>query len=165
VPHAFPTTISRTASQSIAEPVFVNFNNFSTALRVTGFLPRWLLLQSIRYLIIPYQTFQALHSQRHWPTVTCWPDVCISYWRAIFALSAANVRLYLRHIELRKGPDNIPTYFLLELELPTGTRGHYIVTDLINALPGNSSVNTNRGNNRRETVFSMPSTQSKSAEI
>jgi hypothetical protein len=27
------------------------------------------------------------------------------------------------------------------------------VTGLINALPGNSSVNTNRGNDRRETVF------------
>jgi hypothetical protein len=29
----------------------------------------------------------------------------------------------------------------------------YIVTDLIKAFPGNSSVNTNTGNNRRETVF------------
>jgi hypothetical protein len=28
-----------------------------------------------------------------------------------------------------------------------------IVTDLINALPGNSFVNTNTGNNRRKTVF------------
>jgi hypothetical protein len=28
-----------------------------------------------------------------------------------------------------------------------------ILTDLINALPGNSSVNMNRGGNRRETVF------------
>jgi hypothetical protein len=33
-------------------------------------------------------------------------------------------------------------------------RIEYIVTDLINALPGNSSVNTNTGNNRRETAFS-----------
>jgi hypothetical protein len=33
----------------------------------------------------------------------------------------------------------------------------HIVTDLINALPGNSSVNTNTGNNRRETVFSLRS--------
>jgi hypothetical protein len=32
-----------------------------------------------------------------------------------------------------------------------------IVTDFINALPGNSSANTYRGNNRRETVFSMES--------
>jgi hypothetical protein len=29
----------------------------------------------------------------------------------------------------------------------------YIVTDLINALLGKSSINTNTGNNRRETVF------------
>jgi hypothetical protein len=29
------------------------------------------------------------------------------------------------------------------------------VTDLVNALPGNSSVNMNTSNNRRETVFSM----------
>jgi hypothetical protein len=36
-----------------------------------------------------------------------------------------------------------------------------IVTDLINALPGNSSVNKNRGN-RRETVFSMSSAPSNS---
>jgi hypothetical protein len=28
-----------------------------------------------------------------------------------------------------------------------------IVTDLLKALPGNSSVNTNTGNNKRETVF------------
>jgi hypothetical protein len=39
------------------------------------------------------------------------------------------------------------------------------VTDLINALPGNSSVNTNRGNNRRETVFPMRSVPSKSTKI
>jgi hypothetical protein len=35
--------------------------------------------------------------------------------------------------------------------------------NLISALPGNSSVNTNRGNNRRETVFSMRSASGKSA--
>jgi hypothetical protein len=29
----------------------------------------------------------------------------------------------------------------------------HIVTDLINALPGNSSVNTKRDNHRRETLF------------
>jgi hypothetical protein len=28
-----------------------------------------------------------------------------------------------------------------------------LLTDLITALPGNSSVNTNTGNNRRENVF------------
>jgi hypothetical protein len=32
---------------------------------------------------------------------------------------------------------------------------HNIVMDLINALPGNSFVNMNTGNNRRETLFSM----------
>jgi hypothetical protein len=32
-----------------------------------------------------------------------------------------------------------------------------IVTDFINALPGNSFVNTNTGNNKRKTVFSMRS--------
>jgi hypothetical protein len=32
--------------------------------------------------------------------------------------------------------------------------------DLINALPGNSSVNTNGGKNGRETIFSMSSTLS-----
>jgi hypothetical protein len=36
-----------------------------------------------------------------------------------------------------------------------------IVTDLINALPGNSFVNTNTCNNRRETVFSMRSVRTK----
>jgi hypothetical protein len=41
----------------------------------------------------------------------------------------------------------------------------YIVTDLINALPGNSSVNTNRGNNRKENVFYMRSAPSKSTEL
>jgi hypothetical protein len=40
-----------------------------------------------------------------------------------------------------------------------------IVTDLINALPGDSSVITNRGNNRRETVFSMWSAPSKNTDI
>jgi hypothetical protein len=34
---------------------------------------------------------------------------------------------------------------------------HDIVTDLINALWGNSSVNTNTGNNRRENVFYLQS--------
>jgi hypothetical protein len=37
-----------------------------------------------------------------------------------------------------------------------------IVMDLINVLLGNSFVNTNRGNNRRETVFSMSSAPSNS---
>jgi hypothetical protein len=41
----------------------------------------------------------------------------------------------------------------------------YIVMDLINALPGNSSVNTNTGNNRRESVFSMRSVPSKNMEL
>jgi hypothetical protein len=40
-----------------------------------------------------------------------------------------------------------------------------IVTNFISALPGNSSVNTNRGNNRREIVFSMRSAPSKSTDI
>jgi hypothetical protein len=39
------------------------------------------------------------------------------------------------------------------------------VTNLINALPGNSSVNTNTGNNRRETVFSMGSAPGGSTEL
>jgi uncharacterized membrane-anchored protein len=38
----------------------------------------------------------------------------------------------------------------------------HIVTDLINALPGKGSVNTNRGSNRRKTVFSMRSAPSRS---
>jgi hypothetical protein len=42
---------------------------------------------------------------------------------------------------------------------------HYIVTDLINALPGNSSVNTNTGNNRKETVFSMWSAPGERTEL
>jgi hypothetical protein len=33
---------------------------------------------------------------------------------------------------------------------------HIIVMDLINALPGNSSVNTNTHNNREGGVFSAP---------
>jgi hypothetical protein len=52
----------------------------------------------------------------------------------------------------------------LEDDYPTEFRPHRypdlvddaicpIVTDLFNALPDNSSVNTNRSNNRRETVF------------
>jgi hypothetical protein len=40
-----------------------------------------------------------------------------------------------------------------------------IVTDLINALLGSSSVNMNRGNSRKETVFSMRSASSKSTEL
>jgi hypothetical protein len=35
----------------------------------------------------------------------------------------------------------------------------------MNALPDNSSVNRNRGNNRRKTVFSMQSVPSKSTDI
>lgn len=37
--------------------------------------------------------------------------------------------------------------------------------DLINAMTSNTSVNTNRGNNRMETVFSMRSAPSKSMGI
>jgi hypothetical protein len=37
-----------------------------------------------------------------------------------------------------------------------------IVTDLINALPDNSSINMNRDNNKRKNVFSMRSAPSKS---
>jgi hypothetical protein len=42
---------------------------------------------------------------------------------------------------------------------------HNIVTDLINALPGNSSVNTNWDNNRREIVFSMWPARGGSTEL
>jgi hypothetical protein len=41
----------------------------------------------------------------------------------------------------------------------------YIVKALINALPGNSSVNTNRDNNRKETEFSMLFAPSKSTYL
>jgi hypothetical protein len=40
-----------------------------------------------------------------------------------------------------------------------------IVTDLINALPGNSFLNTNTGNNRIEAVFSVRSVLNKSTEV
>jgi hypothetical protein len=40
-----------------------------------------------------------------------------------------------------------------------------VVRNLINALSGNSSVNANRGNNRRETVFSMRFAPSKRTNI
>jgi hypothetical protein len=40
-----------------------------------------------------------------------------------------------------------------------------IVTDLIKALPGNSSVNMNTDNNRKETLFSMQSAPSESMEV
>jgi hypothetical protein len=40
-----------------------------------------------------------------------------------------------------------------------------IVTDLIKALRGNSSVNKNRGNNRRETVFYAVSTEQKHGAV
>jgi hypothetical protein len=44
----------------------------------------------------------------------------------IGALCAANVQLYSSTSEIKKRSDNIPTYFLLELGLPTGPRGHCI---------------------------------------
>jgi hypothetical protein len=40
-----------------------------------------------------------------------------------------------------------------------------IVTDLVNALPGNSSVNTNRGKYRRENVFYTVSAEQKHGDI
>jgi hypothetical protein len=40
-----------------------------------------------------------------------------------------------------------------------------VVTDFINALPGNSFINTSAGNNRRETVMYMRSTPSKSTDV
>jgi hypothetical protein len=44
------------------------------------------------------------------------------------------------------------------------TKFLHIAMDLINALPGNSFVNTNTGS-RRETVFSMRSAPRKSTEL
>jgi hypothetical protein len=41
----------------------------------------------------------------------------------------------------------------------------YIVTDMINALPGNSFVTTNPGNNRRETVFYAVRAEKKHGDI
>jgi hypothetical protein len=39
------------------------------------------------------------------------------------------------------------------------------VTDFIKALPGNSFLNTNIGNSRRETMYSVRSAPSKSMEL
>jgi hypothetical protein len=53
----------------------------------------------------------------------------------------------------------------LNVHVPTEDNICDIVTDLINALPDNRSVNTNRGNSKRETVFYAVRAEQKRGDI